>query len=76
MENDSRNQDDSIPEIQDESIEGPPTVPFTVRITKGLRADLDELAKADRRTTANYAKIILEDFVAEKKRKKDTEETK
>lgn len=69
MENEDKAPDASTPEET-----GPPTVPFTVRITKGLRNDLDEFAKADRRTTANYVKIILEDFVAEKQRKKDLEE--
>jgi len=76
MEKDSRKPDDSISKIKDEWTDEPPTIPFTVRITKELRADLGELAKADRRTAANYAKIILEDFVAEKRRKKDTEEKK
>ena len=39
----------------------PPT--FTFRLDPELRAELEKLAKADKRTLAAYIKIVLEEHV-------------
>lgn len=41
-----------------------------LKMAKPLKADLQDLADADRRPLATYIKLVLEDHVAEKKRQK------
>jgi predicted DNA-binding protein len=45
----------------------PGTITFTLRLPKGLKNFLDDFAEKDRRTTTQLVRIILEDWVAEKK---------
>jgi hypothetical protein len=40
--------------------------PFTVRLPESLRGILDALAREDRRETADYVRIVLEDHAAAK----------
>jgi hypothetical protein len=43
------------------------SAPLGLRITPRLKAELEELAKADRRTLASYIELVLEAHVEAKK---------
>lgn len=45
------------------------TLPLSLRLEPELKAELQRLAQADRRSLTNLVEIILEDYVAANKRK-------
>ena len=45
------------------------TLPFSLRLDPELKAELQRLADADRRSLSNFVEIILEDYVAASKKK-------
>jgi len=46
------------------------TIAVSIRMSTGLRSKLAELAKADKRTLANYLRLVLEAHVAETEQQK------
>jgi hypothetical protein len=44
---------------------------ISVRVSEADYADLDALARADRRKLGQYVAIVLEDYLAEKRAKAD-----
>lgn len=46
------------------------TLPFSMRLPPELKAELQRLADADRRSLTNYIEIVLEDHVKTKGKRK------
>ena len=40
---------------------------YSIRIDENMQKDLEELANKDRRKPSDYARIVLEDHIREKK---------
>jgi hypothetical protein len=47
------------------------TPSFTMRLDPALRADLEKLAEADKRSLANYIQVALTEHVQRKKREQE-----